>query len=387
MKPITEKLHSKIGASGMHRWAECPGSVRLSAGITAPSSFYAAEGTVAHDLAEACLTSKVPADTYLGTVRVRDGHEIAITEEMCDAVDFYCNEIRGVLSPGEDQLYVEHKFDLSAIHKGLFGTADAVTWHPGERVLQVFDFKYGAGVMVDVTDNPQLKYYGLGALLTLKLPATKVVLHIIQPRIESEAGRHRFQVIDAIDMLDFKVDLIQFAKATEDPNAALKSGEHCKFCPAAGVCPLLHEQALAAAQTVFSPAAPYDPAKLAEALRLAPTLKAWASSVTEFAYAEAEQGRCPPGYKLVAKRANRKWRDEPAAIRALTQAGLGEPELYGEPSLKSPAAIEKQLGKKEFATVAGEFVVTESSGHTLAPLDDKRPPVKPTAQEAFSPIN
>lgn len=383
MKPIAEKTHSKIGASGMHRWAECPGSVRLSAGITAPSSFYAAEGTVAHDLAEACLTSKVPADTYLGTKRMHDGHEIEITEEMCDAVDDYCRIIRGVMVEG-DVLYVEHKFDLSAIHKGLFGTADAVVWSPTTRILHVFDFKYGAGVMVDVVDNPQLKYYGLGAMLTLKLPATAVKLHIIQPRV---GDPHRFDTIDAIDMLDFKVDLIQFAKATEDPDAALKSGEHCKFCPAAGVCPLLHKQALAAAQTVFSPAAAYDPEKLAEALRLAPTLKAWASSVTEFAYAEAEQGRCPPGYKLVAKRANRKWRDEPAAIQALRKAGLGEPELYGEPSLKSPAAIEKQLGKKEFATVAGELVVSESSGHTLAPLDDKRPPVKPTAQEAFTPIN
>jgi hypothetical protein len=382
MKPIAEKSHSRIGASGMYRWAECPGSVKLSAGITAPSSYYAAEGTVAHDLAEACLTSKVPADKYLGTVRVHDGHEIAITEEMCDAVDDYCRIIRGAMVEG-DELYVEHKFDLSSLHPGLFGTADAVVWGAKDRTLHVFDFKYGAGVMVDVNDNPQLRYYGLGALITLKLPATKVVLHIIQPRVGEP---HRFQEIDAIDMLDFKVDLIQFAKATEDPHAALKSGEHCKFCPAAGVCPLLHEQALAAAKTVFSPAAPYDPAQLADALRLAPVLKAWASSVTEFAYAEAEQGRCPPGYKLVAKRANRKWRDEQAAIQALRKAGLGEPELYGEPSLKSPAAIEKHLGKKEFVAVAGDLVVSESSGHTFAPLDDKRPPVKPTAQDAFKPV-
>lgn len=353
----------------MERWSACPGSVRLSEGIASTSSVYAEEGTKAHELASLLLLGE--------KVDIPD-------EEMADAIDVYVTDMLNRAKG--NKLHVEHRFDLSKVHPGCFGTADCVIWDAKRRHLIVADFKYGAGIPVEVKDNKQLRFYGLGALVDLGYPARTVELVVIQPRCYHPEGPVRSETIDAIDMLDFKVDLIQFAKATEDPNAALKSGEHCKFCPAAGVCPLLHEQALAAAKTVFSPAASYDPAKLADALRLAPVLKAWASSVTEFAYAEAEQGRCPPGYKLVAKRANRKWRDEPAAIQALTKAGLGEPELYGEPSLKSPAAIEKHLGKKEFVAVAGDLVVSESSGHTLAPLDDKRPPVKPTAQDAFKPI-
>jgi hypothetical protein len=72
--------HSRIGASSMHRWATCPGSVRLSKDMPNISSSYAEEGTRAHELAELILTGKdVPGD---------------VDPEMLEAVMVYVDAIR-----------------------------------------------------------------------------------------------------------------------------------------------------------------------------------------------------------------------------------------------------------------------------------------------------
>ncbi|SOD41361.1 DUF2800 domain-containing protein [Nitrosovibrio sp. Nv4] len=186
-------------------------------------------------------------------------------------------------------------------------------------------------------------------------------------------------MIDAIDLLDFKTDLKDYALATEKPDAPLVPGSWCGFCPAAGTCPSLQNKAQAVAKMEFSPVLSYDPAKLKLALDSREVVKAWLKAVDEFAYAEAEAGRTPPGYKLVAKRATRKWRNEGDAMTALQGKGVAT-SAFMETAIKSPAQLEKLLGKG----FIDELVVAESSGHTLAPESDKRPSVKPNAKEEFS---
>ena len=370
----------------MHRWAACPGSVRLSAGIKGVDSVYAQEGTVAHALAEACDSCGIHPYLYLGAKRTADGLRFfEVTEEMVDAVELYCQAGRDVTDKAAgDVVYHEHKFDLSAIHPGCFGTADRVIWKPSIRTLYVDDFKYGAGIPVDVKSSPQNRYYALGAYVTLKLPALKIVLRIIQPRCPHPDGPVRSHEIDAVELLEFQHDLIAAAKATENPDAPLVPGDHCRFCPAAATCPVLHARAQRAAASAFAPDAPYEPKSLADALALAPIVEAWAKSVREFAYAQAEAGAAIPGWKLVAKRATRQWRDVAAAELRLKEIGLGETVMYPIPELKSPAQIEKVLGKKDFAAVEADLVAKVSSGHTLAPDSDNRPVVKQDAAAAFA---
>ncbi len=386
MKPT--KAHSPIGASSMYRWAACPGSVRLSEGIKSVASVYAAEGTVAHSLAAVCATLELPATHYLGQKRTSDGHEFVIDEEMCAAVQVYLDAGTEGTAP-DDVVLLEHKFDLSSIHPGLFGTCDRVIWKPKQQILIVDDYKHGAGIPVEVKGNPQLRYYGLGALITLKYPAKEVWNRIIQPRCHHVDGPVRVEKLAALDMLDFQADLIAYAQKTEDPNASLHAGDHCRFCPAAPVCPEIRRTAETAAALAFGPDAPGEPSALAEALLLAPIVEAWAKSVREHCYAQAEAGISIPGFKLVEKRATRKWRDVPAAELALKAVGLGETQMYPLPELKSPAQIDDVLKELKFkpAERAGTLkplVVKESSGHALAPESDKRPPVKQAAAEAFA---
>jgi hypothetical protein len=405
------QAHSSLGASSMYRWSACPGSVALSAGIKSVSSAYAEEGTNAHTLGSVCLTKKHKAAAYVGKkMKADNGGEFTVTREMADAVQVYLNEVRSYNSDGA-QLVVEQKFDLSAIHAGCFGTADAVVWEPSLKTLTVVDYKHGAGIPVTVTDNPQLQYYALGALLASGHPAEKVRMVIVQPRCDHADGPVREWIVDAVDLIDFSIDLDTYAKATEARDAALNPGSHCRFCPAAQInpktmdayCPAHTQQRQEVARMEFSPVLSYDPGMLRKALDSRDVIKSWLKNLDEFAYREAEAGRCPPGYKLVPKRATRKWADEGAVVDTL-QNTFGDAlmaEMYEPVSLRTPAQLEAQIasmsdfqpeikakGKRKDAAkeFLAEFVIAESSGHNLAPESDSRAPVSIGAKADFTPV-
>lgn len=365
-----QPAHSHIGASSMERWAACPGSVKLCKDIPSTTNVYAEEGTRAHDF---------------GAQWLKTGIKPVITDpEMADAVAGWVRLINSFQARKLSTWWIEHRFDLSKVYPGCFGTCDAAIWWPDMRKLIVPDFKYGAGIYVSPKDNPQLKYYALGALMTLQLPAETVELGIFQPRIETEQGPYRSVEIDTIDLLDFRVDLVEFAKRTEDPNAPLIPGDHCRFCPAAPTCPELHKQTQVIAQEEFRSDLTYDPAKLAKALDARDFIKAWLKNLDEFAYKEMEAGRVIPGYKLVAKRPTRQWTDEEAVRNHLKAAGYKDADMY-DLSLKSPAQMEKSIGKK--SEMLKPFITSISSGHTIAPESDPRPPVRASAQVDFDPFS
>lgn len=381
--------HSKLGASSMHRWSECPGSVRLSAGLESTSSFYAAEGSAAHDIAAQCLESDDDAGSFIGLDWAHDEYGAGITEEMCEAVQVYLDAVRGdAINCEPPYRLIEHKFHLEELHPQLFGTADCVQVWPGTKFMRVYDYKHGAGVAVDVDNNVQLKYYALGALLSYKKPITDVELVIVQPRCPHEGGQVRRYRFKAVELLDFEADLMDAVRRTEDPNAPLKLGDHCHWCPAAALCPEAKSRAQEAARMEFSPVAPYDPQDLADTLAILPAIEGWAKTVREFAYGEAQHGRTPPGYKLVDKRPTRKWTvDEHTVEKELSTIGLAESDIYCPREVKSPAQIEKVIGKAKKNADKLAFVETlcekVSSGTKLVHESEPGEPVKRSAQEDF----
>jgi hypothetical protein len=126
------------------------------------------------------------------------------------------------------------------------------------------------------------------------------------------------------------------------------------------------------------------PEDFARTLRVAERIGNWVKAVQEYAHAEAVAGRCPLGFKLVAKRAVRKWRDESAVkARLMLDFGYREAEIYVEPKMQSPAGIEKLLGKKRFAAELADDVKKESSGTNLVPVSDAREAVVADAASEF----
>jgi hypothetical protein len=391
--------HSLIGASSMHRWSKCPGSIRLIAALPRNSetaSSYAEEGSDAHALAALCLRGGSNPGAHIGKPIFYEGRRFTPSRDMALAVQLYIDDLdhevadtgldawRGVFSgdePAETVDYVETRFDLSGVYPGCYGTADHVRWFPDTKLIHVRDYKHGAGLPVEVEGNVQLMYYGLGALHQLKLPAKRIKLTIVQPRCEHPDGPVRSWEIDTLDLVDFQSDLKAYAEATASPTAPLVPGAHCRYCPAARSCPALENQALEIAKAEFSVLVPYDAAKLGAALDTVEALEARIKSIREFAYAEAEAGRAIPGWKLVAKRAHRKWRDA-EIIAAIPELFADVSDAYEPPTLLSPAQMEKLLGKGK----VDKFVLAESSGHALVPEWDKRTAVRLPPPDEFTRI-
>jgi hypothetical protein len=387
----TPTEHSEHGASSSSRWMNCPGSIALSAGMPDSTSVYAQEGTAAHAVGERALSKSLPADTWLDTVI----EGVEVTEEMCDAVqDFvdHVNDLRLRMATKAVEMptmLLEHRFNLERLNPPapMFGTSDVTLWQPDTKHLEVVDYKHGRGVAVDATENSQLLYYALGAVVELGVKPSKIGVTIVQPRAHHPDGPIRRFEFDFDRLIAFKRELFEMAARTLDPDAELKAGEHCKFCKALAVCPAQRDMAVSVAQTEFSVVQPTPPApatltldELTTVLQHASTLKDWLDSVRDHVIEQLSVGIEVPGWKLVPKRATRKWTSEDEAKQILVNL-LGEEDAYTR-KLLSPAQAEKAL--KTYGTTLPERLVSkESSGHNLAPASDPRPALPPSAHTDF----
>lgn len=404
------KLHSRLGASNCKRWWACPGSVNACKGIENQSTSYANEGSAAHALGEHCLRNGYNTDKFLdcwvgmdGTIYMSD-ESIAekdkgvtvfyVDEDMAEAVQVYIDFFNETVGP-DDEYEIEQRISLDTFHPDLFGTSDLVVYKPGSKTLVVADYKHGRGVPVEVKENVQGLYYAAGSAHKLhNRGIAKVEVVIIQPRCAHKDGAVRRWSTTPLDLMEWVVDLVEAAKRTEDPKAPRVAGDHCKFCPAAPTCPAFAGAAVAAAQADFADTGDviltppqqrftYDPEALATTVRNADLIESWCRAVKKFAHDEAIAGRVAPGFKLVATRATRRFKNPDAAKAAFVIAELDESEFMTEPELKSVAQVEKSVGKKAFQAF-GPLVESKSSGVTLAPLDDKREAVRPEAAAEFA---
>lgn len=388
---MENNTHARLSASSAARWLACPGSVQLSEGMPNVTSFPAAEGTFAHEIAAKCLsappgTLAAKADYYVNRRATIDGHEITCDEEMAEAVQEYVDEVRRYIDEDTNcSHWVEHAFTpaLKKLHPDFGGTADACVYRHDDKVLRVYDYKHGSGVWVNVVENKQLKYYALGALLELQRPAETVEVAIVQPRHHGAGETIRVWTFDAVELVDYAADLIDAAHLTNSFDAPLNAGqEQCKWCPAAPKCPELEKYSMALVAKDFDVQSPVaiEPEKLSAALDMIPLLEARISQIREYAYHEAAAGRPPPGYKLVDKRAMRRWTNDEQVEAWLesicTPAGLEE--AHTPPKLRSVAQIEKLMKKEEYGktTIPEELVSKTSSGYNLVPESDKRPPAQ-----------
>lgn len=237
----------------MERWEACPASVRLSVGTPNKSSFAAAQGTLAHSFCEKALLKQ----RFVHQLNIEyqvEGHTIKFDREMYDAVMQY-KVIVDDLSGPDTVRHVEHRFHLASLHPLLFGTSDCVLWHPSRLHLDVIDFKYGKGHVVEAEGNPQLQYYGVGAAMNLGYRPKTVTLHIVQPRAPHKDGPHRWWDMDSVDLIEFAIRMVAGVKETEGEDPPVNPGRWCYFCPARavnGLCPAQSEVATARAIKTFS---------------------------------------------------------------------------------------------------------------------------------------
>ncbi|MEE8607952.1 MAG: DUF2800 domain-containing protein [Nitrospiraceae bacterium] len=394
--------HAKLGASGAHRWRNCAGSINLSEGMPDETTVYAAEGTVAHRLAEGVLRDS--QGIALGTTIVEDGYDIEVTQEMADAVKIFVDYVYE--RTGSRTLLLEQQFDLGrppgtegpedegTLLKPpgpMYGTADAVIWDEETRNLHVVDYKHGAGVSVDAIGNDQGLVYMIGAVIAFgKQPAT-MTFTIVQPRAPHDDGIIRSWTVTWEELCEAKKSLFVDAEATLDPDAPLNAGDWCRWCPAKAVCPaqraLVESMAVEAfaAEPTFPVVEALSLADLAEVLAKAPAVADWISAVQSYALNMLQRGETIPGFKLVDTRPHRKWVDEKATDKYLRNRKLKVGERFNQ-KLISPAQAEKILKDKPGLELPDRFWMKPEGRAALAPLSDKRPEKLPGVHEAFGVI-
>lgn len=403
--------HSPLGASGAYRWLPAPwgggcyASAALAQGVSEDEEddTFSKPGTAAHALGEQCLASKADAYLHIG----KEVKEVLVDKEMADAVQVYLNTVRLHEDRHQGNSWVERSFHCPSIHELFYGTADFVFWDEAKRTLHVYDYKHGAGIVVEAERNPQCMYYACGVLEDLDLwdKVDKVIVTIVQPRGFHWDGPVRSWEIATPDLEDWLEDVLIPAMDRALVSRETRSGEHCRFCPARlRDCPQLREdkkelwsvleswgvdtskpvtEMVKQMKNIFAEKGAdkiplKDLARALDLLDLTPILK---KAYEQTAFNRMTQaGAEIPGRKLVHKRMNRDWKPDAdkAAKKLFGKRALTTPEF------KSPAQIDEMPKGKTFTA---EWAFKPEGGLTIAAASDSRRAVEGTdVSKMFKPV-
>ena len=147
--------HALLGASSAARWLHCPPSVRLTEKIEDQASVYAAEGSLAHEIAESQLRWYDNNGALEGWVipdklKDNDLYYPGMIEDVAPYVEYV---IKSFESAGTGAvLDIETRLNYSDYVPEGFGTGDALII--GGGTLEIVDLKFGKGVPVDAEKKP-----------------------------------------------------------------------------------------------------------------------------------------------------------------------------------------------------------------------------------------
>jgi len=372
--------HSKLGPSSSKRWLTCNPSIEFN-GESKPSK-YSAEGNVAHTLAANCMLLGCHPKVELGQTYEHDGFSFTVTQEMVDCVALYLEVVAEYsrlfgVDPMAEENIVHSKID------GFGGTVDCCFPQRGRPVI--IDFKYGAGVYVDVDENEQLGCYAIlmhNQYIDGPIRDTEAV--IVQPRCLSKGGevvRKTILTSEFLTDLEERVSLVSYGLVSEK----LVSGPHCQFCPGAYKCPELTQLALRTAIDDFGAVTdnPFLIDQVKGIMDKASVIRKYLGAVEAWAHNYMAEGGEIEGYKMVEKIGNRSYFvDEANIVSACRKKGFGKKMLVKQ-VLLSPAQLEKVVGKP----LVNSFCERPNRGVVVAPITDKRTAVvRKTAAEEFESV-
>jgi len=376
--------HYPFGGSTAGRTLQCNGWRAMSKDVPErQASIHADIGTVCHEACEALERDENLTYEKLLDLNIRC-NDAVLTQELIT------NKVIPAYEALQDYI---HEHDLARVYaevkvqydEDVGGTCDILAINYEETKLHAIDYKFGDGDMVRAEKNPQGYFYLWCALEDESddgLDVSKFrhiddcAFVIIQPsdRREDLVDVWNTTVIDVMTWAETMLDAIETAEQAT-PGENLITGKYCKYCPAgdSGTCAQKNGQALQALRIDAHPDSLCNTITLETALNLVDELDGWAQKVRAFAHEQIELGVELNDWKLVKKRATRKWKDEDSVTKYLKRKLKAQNAIVEK--VITPAQAEKVSKTMDIKLDLKNRIVAESSGTTLVRASDKRPAV------------
>lgn len=413
--------HSVFSPSGAEMTMTCSESLVLNVLSDDVQTFFAAEGTVGHDVGEHWLKTGKRPEHRIGTIEEVGGFEIVIDEEMIGFVEDYVVLCQDIMEQAEDY-GIEAHFNISHLTPipGQGGTGDfyAMKWQRGWLV----DLKYGKDpVFAFYTDtqefNKQLAIYASGMFREWDwlYNFQEIEIIVCQPRLPGGTTSYTISRAELLEFEEYAKD--KWALSWSRDVTRTPSIKGCRWCNVRTKCPALYlfmskdmedvfddhtslavtrsfsqEEMQAANEIIMDdmaispfPSLPkpveLSTPALAKLLRYRKLMEAFFNAIAaELLTRAVSDEEDIPWWKVVESRTLRRFvDDEEWIVEQLLAKGLDEDKIY-ERKLVSPAVLERLLHTelrmklteaKRWIETSG-IAVKPQGRKTLAPTTDNR---------------
>lgn len=410
---MSSEAHARLGPSNA-RWPKCPGSIREEERYPDVSGEAAIDGTGSHLLLEMCLENSVPAATYdtqvigvnhpdnLGGWMV-DGERVRRVQMCLDYITRRVGELKQEYPNSVVSVSSESRADPGGAfgRDDWWGTCDITIIARNKFTGDVFfievaDYKDGK-VWVDVRDNTQLISYLFGQMRPYvgsgpdqvrpfnPEAVGKCRITIVQPKTNPVV---RYDDVSVSEVISTAEDMAHAARLTDDPDAVLIDGSHCRWCKASpkrgGHCAAKTDRSvrsidmegseLSLLNKVVADPKSFSESQLAELADAEEGVVTAFEKVKDEIASRIEQGISVPGWAMKPGRSSRKWtEDEDTVAKKLKSRRLKKDEIYPSKlisvaqlmSLDSLTDDQKaRIEKDMVANLAGKLKLTKVVAQT-----------------------
>lgn len=357
---------TEIRCSQLHRPMECIGFLFMENLEEPEAGQPAKDGTATGELLTAMIkqqTDKPVFGAYASNGTFLDNDMRFYARDTYNAI---LESARGC--PIESEERIDWKTRSGITIRGQFDISYTV-----HRRLHVEDLKYGWKI-VEVEKNWQLIGYGIGQYFRLQqkygYTPDEFVFKIHQPRPYHPKGRVREWIISTQELFELYYQQIdemtmKYMQGVRD----LKTGEHCRYCPAAASgCPAFNKAFYNAVDVVMNEWQQdiLSNAEISKQLALIEKvqdiMKIKADSLEQLAIMRLQNNQAIPGYAFETELGDRKWKDGTTAETIKILTGFDATKL----DMLSPNQAEKAGLNRKFVA---QLTERASKGRSLVKKD------------------
>lgn len=359
--------HSEASPSQLKRILLCPGSRRMVVKYQKDGrgSAAASEGTMLHDAIQRQIKKEADSREY-ATEQLSALHECY--KYYTDLHDQYTKEGYAF------SCHTEKRTSLK--WAGLPETGGSVDlvfiqYKPGYgiRKMDVVDWKFGKGVPVKVENNPQIRSYGAGLVMSYSQleQIEEIGFHIIQPRLDY-FGR---EIITGKELITWLQEvLLPGVIASRGVNAPCIPGEEqCRWCVGLK-CEAFYQQGETAINLIGDrDLHEINEKELAEILHKKSIINSFFNKVEAYAKEKLFSQEGFPGWTLKPGRSKRRWCVDEEEVAKIIPKIIGEDISVYKTEILSVPQIEKLNKKLKNDERFLELYIKESGPAVLSPSE------------------